>query len=58
VQNAVVAVAALKVEVKLRVVGRGWRELDTPFDELLDGGGPALGEDVHGLLLAEASARF
>ena len=58
VQNAVVAVAALKVEVKLRVVGRGRRELDSPFDELLDCGGPALGEDVNGLLLAETSACF
>ena len=58
VQDAVVAVAALEVEVELRLVrGRGG-ELHAPFHELADGRGTALGQDVDGFLLAEARARF
>ena len=58
VQDAVVAVAAFEVQVKLRLVGRIGGELHAPLDELADGVGAALGQDVHGFLLAEARARF
>ena len=58
VQDAVVAMAAFEVQVKLRLVGRIGGELHAPLDELADGVGAALGQDVHGFLLAEARARF
>ena len=55
VQNAVVAVAPFQVQVELVVVGGGGCKLHAPFDQLLDGGGTALGKYVDRLFFAEAS---
>ena len=57
-QYAVVAVATFQVQVELGLV-RGVRGIEhAPFHQLLDGGRPALGEDVHGFFFAESRARF
>ena len=57
-QNAVVTVSAFEVEVKLRLVFGRRCELDTPLDELLDGGWSALRQNINGFFFAEASACF
>ena len=57
-QYAVVAVATLQVQVELGLV-RGVRGKEhAPFHQLLDGGRPALGENIHGFFFAEAGTRF
>ena len=57
-QYAVVAVAAFQVQVKLCFVCRVGRKEHTPFYQLLDGGGAALGQNVHRFLFAKAGACF
>ena len=57
-QNAVVAVAAFQVQVELSLIGGRGGELHSPFDQLLNGGRTALGQNVHGFLFAKAGTCF
>ena len=58
VQNAVVAVSAFKVKVKLRLVFGRRCELDAPLHELLDSRGTVLHENFHGVLFAKTCTCF